>query len=157
MARQSPEPHVILTVLLHRVLGVAQPETAKQLGYKNTKSISALIERYKLDDIESQIRMAIIGQASSLPPEAQAVNADFDKKLAEISDRIIKELDSLLALGPDEVTDLERMKLLQTAVKTAEDARQARLKIACATAENRKKDEQAADNVASEYEDLLGD
>jgi len=154
MARQAPPAEVVLAIFVDRICCVPAAETAKKYGYQQ-KTISAISAKYKMDELESDVRTAIIGQASSIPPEAQKINAEYDEKLAELGDKMLK------FAGEDfdktGLNELDRARLMQVSIKTLEDTRQARVKIACSNAEARKKEATQDEGQSSAYDHLVND
>lgn len=155
MPKKPPAAEIVLGILVARFSGAPASETAAKFGYKNPKSISNLANRYKLDDVESKIRSLLSGQASEISPEAVRMNLDFDERFKQLGEDIFdlaqEEFDSD---DGQEISPLDKMRHLQTAVKALEETRQARLKIAGITSD-KKKSEVKIEEPKTDYADLL--
>jgi len=151
MSRKTPDPSVILGILLDRVLGVPAADTARKYSYQ-TKTISSLSQKYDLDGVERRLRLHIIGQAAELPAEAIELNQVYLGQLEKLSEEIfsqaLPEDADKKCTRPD-----EEMKRLHTSVKALEEARKARLSIITMN-ESRKKAQPGQERESS-YSDLM--
>ncbi|PKL76795.1 MAG: hypothetical protein CVV27_08475 [Candidatus Melainabacteria bacterium HGW-Melainabacteria-1] len=167
MAKPAPDAAVVLQILADRIVGVPAEETARKHGYR-PKTISDIARRYKLDEIEHQLRTHITGQAAELSPDAIALNEKCDERLDEISELLYAEVKALKPeegqseFEPPTLKDrIARVGLLELAARGLESTRQARMKITCATTDAKKKqaakEQKPEDGFKSDYADLAND
>jgi len=154
MAKGEPSPHDVLKLLLARVTGENLKELAKQLNY-TPGHLSALANKYRLSEIEQKIRYHITGQVAQIPPEALALNTEYDKQLKKIGDEISNLAEDGISaeLGFD--SNLDKMRFLDVAAKGLENVRQSRLKIAMLS-EGQKKQAKPNETKTS-FSDLIDD
>jgi len=154
MAKNEPSPHDVLRLFLARVTGENLKELAKQMNYTNAH-LSVIAAKYKLPEIEQKIRYHITGQVAQIPPEALALNTEYDKQLKKIGDEISNLAEDGMGADMGFDNNLDKMRFLDVAAKGLENVRQSRLKIALLS-DGQKKQSKTPDTKTS-YADLVDD
>lgn len=150
------QPETILQILLDRITGVPQAETAKALGYTKTQALSRVVKKFKLDEIEAQIRLSLRLQGNEVPDEILKINKEYEDMLIKTTEMLKTSIHEMDAIGEDGKKPglAEKMQAINTMVMAMEKARAARLNIAGVRAEQSSKNE---DGDASAFEDLVDD
>lgn len=148
------QPETILQILLDRITGVPQVETAKALGYTKTQALSRVVKKFKLDEIEAQIRLSLRLEGNEVPDEVISINEEYEEMLVKTTEALKKTVDNLQHL-PADGDDKEKMQALSAMVIAMEKIRTARLNIAQVRSDQSSKNDEDGD--ASAFEDLVDD
>lgn len=159
MATSRHQPETIIQILLDRISGVPQAETAKAVGYTRTQALSRVVKKFKLDEVEAQIRLALRLESHEVPSEILDINKEYEDMLIKTTEVLKSSID---ALEFDSISEdgkrpslAEKMQAINTMVVAMEKARSARISIASLRAE--KEDKNTEDDDASAFEDLVDD
>lgn len=155
MARET-DPGIVLQVLLGRVAGKSNAEISEQIGYKRPGSISDLVSRYDLPGIENQIRVLLSGQMKEIPPAAVEMNAEYDRRLKGLGDKIYALTTGDTSSYNGTVSyRINNIKALEAAARALEAIRQGRLK--AVTFNESLKPEEKEHEIKTSFKDLLDD
>lgn len=157
MPKPPPLAETVLQIFVDRFLGVQQADTAKTLNL-HVKTISSIVKKYRLDEIESQLRFSM---GVPLTPEAVSeINASYDKLLNQALDlqkKIMQALADELKKMEDSQQKVDTTTLLNqlnTLILSLERTRNAQISIANVKTELKESTEQ---HNADEFDDLVDD